>query len=509
MSLLLQDLTKGYRERVNRLAIFEPLFELNRKVGRDMHGNPIDWFSLGLLTLLFFFESMLTRRRQTSVSDLAEYLRTLNSNGPIYAGEEGFVKMARELVEAFRDTSGKRKVKSFFNWETGRREEIYYSLLEVRESDLSRNMQYYRLTERGLELIFATKEYFSEFHLSINQLLLRKQLEKGELKGALREIDEMRVAVEELHRKMQQLNQEVQRNIISHETQDKYLKMLADTHARLAREHEEFKELHGFVQETKKKFEYEMGDAKERQAYSLILLIARELEAVHHQHRALLDDSITLKRKAMQAAKESLYHAGLTAFNFNQDITSRCVTSPLPLVALPGLLRPFLGSYLEKGWSPLEVFAPQRLGKADEDGEWNRLTFTEADEKAEESDFFQKQRHNFQIITGWLQEIMGDREAISLSEVIAALAPNPDRQPILAERSFYDYWLILHQMSPVVRGQDTSDDRAARLLDAIINAWPEAVSRLEVTEKPELLQPCPRYWIQDMTLKIRMNQHAV
>lgn len=523
MSQLLEKLTSGYRERVNRLAIFDPLYELSRKVSKDQQGNSIDWFSLGLLALLFFFESMLARRRQTSVIDLAEYIRFQNKAGPVVTDQAGFLKIAREIITAFRDASGKRKTKSFYNWETRQQETIYYSLLEVRESDLARNVQYYRLTERGLELIFATKEYFSEFHISINQLLLRKQLEKGELNGALREIDEMRVAVEELHRKIQQLGNEVQRNIISHQTQDKYMKLLADTYSRLAREHEEFKELYHFVLDTKNRLGYQINSDKERQSYNLIILIARELDAVHHQHRELLHESISLKRKALKAAQDSLYHAGLISFSFNQDITSRIVTSPLPLGMLAGLLRPFLGTYVQKSWSPGELFAAQRLGKEETGADRQLAGFAEADETIETVDFYRQQRHNFKVITGLLRigdtpqqnrgmspsiqwKIINGKPTICLSAVIAAIQANDDYRPLLAQRSFYDYWLLLHQRSPLIKDAGDSEE-VTRLLDAIINEWP-GVEELVVVEDAALLNPHPRYQIQEMILTVRMKADA-
>lgn len=58
-------------------------------------------------------------------------------------------------MDVFRDAPGKRKAKVYYNWETARQETIYCSLLEVRESDLGRNIQYYALTDRGLELVFG------------------------------------------------------------------------------------------------------------------------------------------------------------------------------------------------------------------------------------------------------------------------------------------------------------------------------------------------------------------
>ncbi|UTW69410.1 hypothetical protein KHA80_21670 [Anaerobacillus sp. HL2] len=59
----------------------------------------------------------------------------------------------------------------FFNWETKQEETIEYSILKKRSIfDVKSNTQFYTLDEDGLELLFATKEFYSEFQLSINQL---------------------------------------------------------------------------------------------------------------------------------------------------------------------------------------------------------------------------------------------------------------------------------------------------------------------------------------------------
>lgn len=498
----LSDLTGGYRERMNRLAIFDPLYELGRKSGRDSRGNAIDWFSLGFVALLFFFESMLTRRRQTSVRDLARYLRSLNRSGPIFGDEAAFLKMAREIVDVFRDASGKKKEKVYYDWETARAETIYYSLLEVRESDLAQNIQYYTLTDRGLELVFATKEYFAEFHLSINQLVLRKQLEKGELASALREIDEMRVAVEDLHRKMRHLNNEVQRNIISYRTQQRYMKILDDIHARLAREHEEFNELQAFVGDTKRKLEYEMVSEEEKRAYGLLIQIILELDAVHHAHRMLLDESVTLKRKALQAARESLYHAGITAFNFNQDLASRAVTSPLPTTAVRGLARPFTRLPVLRCWSPMEVFAEQRMVReAGDDDAGDRRHFPEAAE-AEASSFHAERRRHFRMLSRLMRGLMGDRREIKLSAVLAALEGDEEHGHLPTRRFFYEFWLLLHHLSPLRPQEMDWEDERSYLAGEAVSAFRD-MREVEVYEEKEVLTPGARYRIQEMRLVVK------
>ena len=242
--------------------------------------------------------------------------------------------------------TGKRNSKVFYNWETRKEENVQYSILKADKADMETNTQYYTLDEQGLELIFATKEYFNEFQLSINQLVLRKQLEKGEFIGALRQIDEMSLDVKNLQDRIVRIKHEVNRNIVSNETYERYKNIIEDINNRLQRENEEFDELQVFVKETKEKIANDMSKNEDKKAYELIIQIDKELGEVHYNHRLLFKESIILKTSALESAQESLYYVGIDSFNFNQEITSRVFSSPIPLSETRTLIEPFM--YLEK-----------------------------------------------------------------------------------------------------------------------------------------------------------------
>ncbi|MCX7568707.1 replicative DNA helicase [Tumebacillus sp. DT12] len=496
MSDRMQDLLQGFGERIQRLSIFAPLFELSTKRKTDREGNSIDWFSLGVLGLLFFFESMLTRNRDTSIDDLGEFLYQQNADGPIREDREGFIKLAREIVEAFRDPTGQRKSFTVYDWETRKEETYYFTLLDVRDYNLKENRQYYQLTDRGLELVFATKEYFSEYQISINQLVLRKQLEKGEFNSALREIDEMRVAVEELRKKLIQLGHEVQRNIVSSETQDRYSRLVDDITYRLEREQAEFADLEEFVRTARQKFEYDQQGEKEQRSYRLIVKIANELHQVHHLHRTLLDESITLKRKVLHAAKESLYHVGRASLNFDQDLVSRTVASPLPPKAVHSLVRPMALLDRYAGWSPLTLFAPQRMEKHEEPDE-ARGEFATAISEEERPPFVKLQRENFMKIAEVVDQFLHGKKETRLSEFVEWLRDQPQGVAMLEHRSFYEFWLLLHQRSPLFPG---SDPEEAGLLDGVVDRIGRGET-LVVKEVDQLLRPHERFTIQEMILR--------
>jgi sulfur relay (sulfurtransferase) DsrC/TusE family protein len=182
---------------MRRLALFDPLYELERKREQDHDKKDVDMKGLGLLSLLFFFEQKLMRQYKAGAKQLANFLEKVIA-AQYQLDDTDYERIARSIIQIFRPTTGKKRRYTFFNWETNQEDSIDYSILKANSFDLKTNTQYYTLDEDGLELVFATKEFYSEFQLSINQLMLRKQLDKGEFKGALRQINEMRIDVESL-----------------------------------------------------------------------------------------------------------------------------------------------------------------------------------------------------------------------------------------------------------------------------------------------------------------------
>jgi hypothetical protein len=490
MEGFLNDAIKGYSDRMKRLAIFGPLFQLKQKRNLSGQEQNTNWFGLGLLTLLFFFENMLHRRNKNGVEELANFLYMTNRNHRKIAEDE-FYKIAEILIENFRDPGGKKQEETYYDWETGAENTFRFSVLKTSGYDKENHRQYYMLDEAGLELVFATKEYFTEFRISINQLLIRKQLEKGEFASALHEVNEMRIAVETIRDNIKRLSQEVSRNIISDDTYRKYANTVRETHERLEREDEEFRELYEFVNKTKLKISIELKTEKDEKAYTQIVQIVRELGEVHHTHQQLLLDALNLKNRALESAKQALYSAGLQSFNFDQEIVSRVISSPLPPLALDGLIRPFTGVHMEISWSLLSIMAKQRLHKVEQ--EWESRTYPEVDEEAIRIGAA-NQQENFTQIMKLILDLMGSSSTIRLSDIIEFV---PDK--LLHNRSFYDFWLVLHQRSPVMASKSQSDDPLLHVLDGALTLIEDDV--IVVTETDGILNITDRYVISNMVLE--------
>ncbi|WP_040713523.1 hypothetical protein [Paenibacillus curdlanolyticus] len=500
----LEGTLAGFQDRMSKIALFDPLFELQRKKQMDLDGQPIAMMELGLLTLLFFFEQKLMRYAKVGVKDLASFLNHLTAEKYRVELVE-WEELSRTIIQVFRPASGKKREFAFFNWENLEQQTVYTSILKANAFDSKTNTQYYALDEDGLELVFATKEFYSEFQLSIHQLVLRKQLEKGEFQGALRQINEMRVDVESLQDRMIKLEHEIKRNIASEETIHRYSILLEDIYMRLQRENDEFEELKQFVKETRMRLHADMNLEKQQRAYEYILKIASELEKVHGDHSGLLKQSMDLKNQALHSAKESLYYTGISAFNFDQDIASLVMGSPLPTEALKAVTAPFMGLEQTKSWSPLTVFAEQSITGQNEQ-EPREDAFLEVTEEEDINGFARNRQSFFKVIMGLVVEQLERYESVELQQLFNILKNN-GRSEWLTYRSFYDFWLILHQRSPVravFSNQDSWDTSLAEVFSLLGRRV------LLVQELPQIIaDDATRYQIQNMKLSWEEERDAL
>lgn len=504
MSVEPANVTANFRERVQRLALFDPLFRLENKRGLDRSQRPIDYFSLGLMALLFFFECMLQRRSQAGVKELAAFFSRINQ-GELDLDAAGYEKLARDIIEIFRPPSGKRNSRSFYNWSSRREETVYYSILKADKFDVAANTQYYSLDEQGLELVFATREYFSEFQISINQLLLRKQLERGQFWGALRQIDEMRVAVGNLSERITRIRHEIQRNIVSDSTYQRYRETIEDIHLRLNREDREFEELQAFVRATRERLYYERNTARDRQAYELILRIDLELGEVHHSHGLLLRESIELKTTALQSVQESLYYAGVDSFNFQKEICERLLSTPLPLEAARCLVEPFLFLEGRQDWSGLSVFAGQRVEQKGSPG--RSAGFPELLDEEELGRERKARAEGYGRVMEAILEALGERENIDLRE-FTDYCRREGREALLEDRTVYDLWILLHHRSPFYPEQQ-EEESGEGLLGEVARLLKERGLFAAVVEKADELEATRRYVIKNMDLKLEVINHVV
>lgn len=105
---------------------------------------------------------MLDGKKDAGIRNLTAFLAD-QTGGRLFDDAREYEQLARDIVAVFRPPTGKRNEEAFFDWDQGKEVRARYSYLKADRADIHSNEQYYVLDEQGLELIFATKEYFNEF----------------------------------------------------------------------------------------------------------------------------------------------------------------------------------------------------------------------------------------------------------------------------------------------------------------------------------------------------------
>lgn len=490
-SKLSEIILKDSRERLKRVLLFEPLIELGRKTFKDMEDKRVDLRSFGLFVLLYFFEMKLIREKHVGVFEVSQFLKEV-SKGTYTLSDTQFEDIVKMIIAVFRPSMGHRKSYNFNNFELQKEDSIDFHYIKTNEFDIQTNRQYYALDDDGLELVFATKEYFQEFQLSIHQLMLRKLLEKGEFTGALRQINEMRMDVETIHERMVKIEQEIKRNVVSMEAQNKFMKVIEDRNYRLNRENEEFEELQQFVSETKQNY-YGLSDEKqEARAYEMLLKVEKALHHVHSQHQQLLNQSLLLKTQVLQSAEEALYYIGVSTFNFDNEITSKIISTPYPLESMKGIMAPFLPLGQFETWSLLSVFAPQSWNEVEE-GHTSK-NFEKVSEKAEQERYAKIIRKFYKEIFQDMMVAFESRNEWTLKEWIEKLQLENDAR--FHQRQFYDFFILCHQKSPLT---SKNEEQAGESLHLLADVLELLHGRTFVCkELPDRIQGSERFEIQNM-----------
>lgn len=491
----MDELVSGYRERMRRLALMDALVELERKQKiKDEQGMQVDLRNFGMLTLLFFFERRLAREYKTGIIELAQFLEEMTRD--VYQFQPARLqKLAEMLVQNFRPANGVKRAYQFMNWETKTEEVITYSILKDNGFDVATKRQFYTLDDEGLELLFATKEFYGEFQISINQLMLKQQIKKGEFQGALRQIREMELEVDTLKERMEQTRLEILRSIISEETFVRYRETIQDALLRFEREDEEFKALNQFVKETRDAvYAGEMGET-ERRSYKLITKIVRELEAVHYEHARLLELTTELRTVALDTARDSLYYTGIQSFNFDQDIVSTILAKPYSPEKMRGVVQPFLRVEENRVWSPLSLFFKQSILEERTVAEAEK--FSEADgaylDEQYKEDLAEKYRGVMALFLQGFQ--VGRADSLRcFTEYVAEAEP-----VLLEEEYFYRFWLAMHQLSPVTteESEDSDAQTAFKYVRQLLVG-----KRFTVIERSDVLHFKAKYSVQNMDFNV-------
>ena len=308
----------------------------------------------------------------------------------------------------------------------------------------------------------------------------------------------MRLDVETLHGRIVRIRREIHRSIVSEETLARYRKIVRDLNDRLKSEEDQFKELKSFIGETKRRIHDNIDQDPVRDALDNILLVEQRLDAVHGKHRSLLQLGIELGTSALAAAEEALYFSGIDSFNFDNDVTNRFFATPLPLTASRRLIEPFLPVSKASIWSPLDIFAPQRLERFEREDRAEDFPDAELT-KGDSAEAKANLRRHYRTIVDDLLAFLGEGTTTTLQAFLEY--EDGHRPAALKEKQFYIFWMILHRRQSIFFDEDhLGEDSPYR--DIAIE-HPE-LAALAADFAPGICER-PGFTISNMTIEVTRN----
>lgn len=476
------EILQGFAERIENILVFSPLLELSQKTK-----YPYSLPTLALAVMLYILEDMIRLEKNSTYENITRFLQELLSS---YYGETLDYQEALELTYYLvRDglmNRGKYHSYTYPDWESKEEKTFRFLLVEIDDYEIQGKVVRLRLSTAGLEMLFKTKEMYNELQVSITQLYLRQQIQKGVFDGALRSVEELALAVRSEKQKVRQLEERIIRDVLQVARERELEVQLRRIDEQLQREQQVFKELAQLVGETLEDLRSGGITPKEEKALHAVTLIRRRLHDVIHDHESLFKDKIRIHNLMIATIEQMILTSFATKVNFATEFLRPVVQRNIELERLKQILDPILPLRVRPSFNPNRIFLSQPLKRQGQDEvseeelwqlEEERLREEEAREQAKE----QEKAQFLQLYVGIVVEPLLEKEELRIGEVLAELEKG-DRETynLLTTRlDFYTFLVQLHQLGRIPLLSDQEVDTI--VLDDIPRAFVSLVS-----ENPEL-----------------------
>lgn len=394
---------RNFSERMKNLAPFACLV---KRLGNLQKYPDYDIFSLGLGTMLYVLENMLIGREECTIEEIAAFLqntiyRVYKQNLP--------QEDSRELAFYIRDAitgNGEAYKFEYMNLEKGLPDFETVKLMDVSYYEIKKTSKY-KLTDQGMELLFKTREIYSEFRLNVTQLYLRQQIEKGVFVGAVQTVNELSLQVRQLRERIESILEGIRQNVLGVEFQE-LKNLLERIQEQFNVERKEFANIRHILGEQKRNIEgidYERLSNKDLRALRYIQIIADKISLVSREHERLFNEKLDIVGEYLKML-EFRMKAGITDYmDYESFLLDRLHSRNLPFEAAGRILSPlFSDNEKNKDFNPFKAFEPQRI-RSEVQEEKESINYEEQLETKEKEQKEATERRNNKI-EGYLELIL-------------------------------------------------------------------------------------------------------
>ncbi len=469
------EILKDFSERIKNIAVFAPLLDLKNKTKYDY-----SLVELGIATMLFILEDMLRGEKDCTYRNIAYFLKELiNKQYNDNLSYEKALDLTYYLVRDCLMSQGQPHSYSYKDLEK-QEESIYkYHLIQLEDYNIEDKIVRLKLTTNGLELLFKTKEMYNELQVSISQLYLRQQIQKGVFDGALRSVEELALAVKNEKNKIKELEEKIIRDVLLVAREEELENQLQRINDQLERESRVFNELKELIEYTLKEYRSGGLGEKEREAIEKILKIRKRLQEIVTEHESLFTDKINIQQLMNHSIESMIVNSFSTKINFETELVQPLIQRNLNIINLKNIINPLFSPAINNYFHPGRVFSPQVLRRDQPDEEEDLWQMTEEqmriEEEKERKKRFEEEKRLTRYFTLVLHPLV-ENEEVKLSKILNEYKDKNEDEYLsfIKQSDFYSFIINLHQMGkiPILKKEElqiTSLDQIPRVLINIIN----------------------------------------
>ena len=448
----LQEIFEGFEERMRNIVVFFPILELNKKTKYPYPAAP-----LGVAVMLFILEDMLRGEKDCTYDKIAFFLQDIiESQFKEKITYELALEMTQYLVREGLMNRGAPHTFTYPDLETGVERTHKFHLVELEEYEIKDKIVRLKLSTDGLELLFKTKEMYNELQVSITQLYLRQQIQKGVFDGALRSVEELFLAVKNEKNKIKKLEEKMIRDVLQVAREQELEKQIDRINEQLNREKKVFVELEELIDHTMGELYSGSITGKEETAINKVMQIKRKLLDVVSEHESLFTDKIRIQKLMNRTIESMILSAFNTKVNFEKEFLLPVVQKNKQIGVLKKIIDPIMPVNRHPFFDPGRIFAEQPLKReADEDLLEQELWELEEELiRQDEERELRQQIEREQDIESFLLMLLKPlvtRAKIRVSKLLTGLNHSDPEEylRLINKMNFYPFLIQLHQLGQI------------------------------------------------------------
>lgn len=451
-----ESVYRGYAERMKNIFPFATLLELRHRSYGKFNG-----FDLAFAILLYLLENMLTYGKKNTYDDISRF---------IYEEwkEEGVT--FKEIYDAVVDViynhlrnQGRKLEFLYYNWDTGKEEAIYLDLLETEKinfDELREKKMRLVLSNSCIDMLFKTREMFSEYQISITQLFLRQQIQKGVFDGALRTIDELNLSIRSKISEMESLQWEMKRDVLDFSKRNLWEIQIKKNGEQFAREKEVFADLIKIIKDITKREEIENLAERDRSKLENMYLVQRRLDESTIRHDHLFHVQQVMQSLLNELIEEKMFSIFSSGLNIEHEVLASIMDRPELFGEARLVLLSFFNPRVQKWMMANQMFAEQK--KREGRGETIRHTLEQIDlatiEAIEqrEREVKARRKKQFTQFFRFLFKRLAVQSTMNLSELLIIAKTNePSLADEIQKAEFVSFLLLLFQEKEILLEVDS------------------------------------------------------